>query len=95
MQLNCDFPAHHSFHHSHTLNVESLHEATQKHVQALYLNYIRGRLTHEKLKPSHHYSLTICVCPGKGAVQEEQQKQIMPCEMTNTLQLTINMYISN
>ena len=34
------FHAHHAFHYSHTSNVESLHEATQKHVQTLYLKYL-------------------------------------------------------
>ena len=53
-----------------------------------------GRLRHAQLNQSHHYSLTRCVCPGKGAVQEEKQKQIMECEMTNTLQLTTHTYIS-
>jgi len=38
-------------------------------------------LTHKQL---HHYSLTSCICPGKGAVQEEIQKIMMECEMTNT-----------
>ena len=36
--------------------------------------------THKQL---HNYSLTNCVCPGKGAVQEEKPKIIMKCEMTN------------
>ena len=41
-------------------------------------------LTHKQL---HNYSLTRCVCPGKGAVQEEIQKIIMECKMTNTKKL--------
>jgi len=36
-------------------------------------------LTHKQL---HHYSLTNCVCPGKGTVQNKQQRIIMECKMT-------------
>ena len=42
-------------------------------------------LTHKQL---HNYSLTCCVCPGKGAVQEEIQKIIMECNKKNTKYVT-------
>ena len=38
MQLKVTFSTHHAFHYSYTSNVESLNEATKKHVQSLYLN---------------------------------------------------------
>ena len=77
----------------HISNVESLHQATQKHEQILYLDYVEY-LTHAQLKQSHHYSLTDCVCPGIGSMQEEKQRQNMECKLTNTLQLTTHTYIS-
>ena len=39
-------------------------------------------LTHEQ---SHHYSLTNCVYPGKGAMQEKKQTIIIECKMTFTV----------
>ena len=91
MQLNSDYPTHHAFRYSHISNVESLHEATQKQISK-HCNLITWKTNTYTPKHSNNYSLTRCVWPGKGAMQEEKQKHIKECKMTNTLHLTTHTY---
>ena len=66
-------------HDRHT-TIDLLNDHMQLHtrIESLAHEHVLP-LTH---KQPHHYSLTFCVCPGKGVVEE--WKQFMKCEMTNT-----------
>jgi len=57
----------------HTTTMYSMHVTIQSLPHAHMLP-----ITHKQL---HNYSLTRCVCPRKGAVQEKKTKE---CKMTNT-----------
>ena len=90
MQLNSDFPTHRAFiiHTLQTLN------HCMKPLKNIYRHCIEIPWKTNTCTPkhSHNYSLTRCVWPGKGAMQEEKQKHIKECKMTNTLHLTTHTY---